>query len=436
VTSAPVRTARRDRAHLHEVDVVRLVTFGCVILVHAVAFTTAGSSVPAGAVTVLVHFTREAFFFLSAFVLFHATGDRTPRLRSFWARRFFAIGVPYLVWTVGYWLLYVRSSALSASSLRALAFDVGTGTASYHLYFLVVSMQLYLVFPVLLRLVRRTAGHHRALFAGSLVMQLAVLSLLQWTHPHGGFWGGLQASAYVLLPTYQFYFVAGALAAVHRERFRRWVVGHRATVAGVVVGTALLAEAAYAAQLLAGSSSAGADTPLQPVMVLWSTAVTVGIYALGCGYAARRRGGRFARAVEQASLASFGVYLIHPLVLQEVRAWWLTPAHIPPPVSTLLAWVCTLLISFAIVALVLRTPAAFPLTGRHRVRRTRDQRPVPAAVLRAPGSGSSSGPRRIVTGRPARSAASRWSRTRSSAGGDREVTEPASIASIRTGSRP
>ena len=46
---------------------------------------------------------------------------------------------------------------------RSLVFLVAlvTGTASYHLYFLLVSMQLYLVFPLLRRLLRATAGRHR-----------------------------------------------------------------------------------------------------------------------------------------------------------------------------------------------------------------------------------------------------------------------------------
>jgi peptidoglycan/LPS O-acetylase OafA/YrhL len=337
-----------------------------------VSVTNPGSSVPAGAALVLLHATREAFFLLSAFVLVYAQGDRDVRPRSFWSRRFLPIGVPYLVWSVGYWLLALGVAALSLSGLRSLGVAVATGTAEYHLYFLLVSMQLYLLFPALLRLVRRTAGHHLALFLVSLAIELATLSVLQWTHAAGGFWGVLQDRAYVLLPTYQFYFVAGALAAVHHERFSRWVVAHRAAVATALAASALLAEGAYAVQLLAGLSPGSASAPLQPVLVVWSLAATVGSYAVGCRYAERRRAGRLpsvvGRAVAAGSLASFGVYLIHPLVLDQVLVRWLQPAGVPAPLSTLLAWLCTLALSFALVALVLRTPVAFPLTGRRRPR--------------------------------------------------------------------
>jgi peptidoglycan/LPS O-acetylase OafA/YrhL len=381
---AVATTAAAARRHLHEIDVVRLLTFGSVIMVHALAFTNPGSSVPAGAALLLFHFTREAFFLLSAFVLFYSAGDRSPRLRSFWAKRFLAIGVPYLVWSVGYWLLNEGWSSLTAAGMRRLGVEVLSGTAEYHLYFLLVSMQLYLVFPLLLRLVRRTAGHHLALFVGSLALELALLAALHWTTWHGTFWTGLQQQAYVLLPTYQFYFVAGALAAVHRERFFLWVRGHPWTVAGVAVGGALLGEAAYLVQVLLGSAPYDAADPVQPVMVPWSVAVTVGIVALGCWYADHRRPGRLAAAVAQASLASFGVYLLHPLVLDMVLTRWLQPQGIPAPASTVLAWLVTLVASFAVVGLVIRSPLSVPLTGRRRPRGQTGRRRAFTAPARAP----------------------------------------------------
>ena len=85
-----------------------------------------------------------------------------------------------------------------------------------------------------------------------------------------------------------------------------------------------------------------ADDPLQPSIVPWSLAVTVGFYALGCAYArSRRDGSRRARFVDQASLAFFGVYLVHPLFLNVLLGRWLSwgATPVPPAAASALAWI-------------------------------------------------------------------------------------------------
>jgi peptidoglycan/LPS O-acetylase OafA/YrhL len=358
------------RRYLHQIDVVRLLTFVCVIGVHSIPMTTDPDSGAAGGLVVLLHFTRNAFFLLSAFVLFHVYArGKELRVGGFWRHRFFYIGVPYLVWTVVYWWIAVAGLP-GAGSLRDLGFDVVAGTGEYHLYFLLVSMQLYLLFPALLWLVRRTAGHHLALFLVSLAVELALMSLHHWVAWPGGL-GQLQAHDYVLSPMYQFYFLAGGLAAFHFDRFHAWVVDHPGAVAGFVVGTAALHEGVYLAQLAVTGSAPLADDPLQPSIVPWSLAVTVGFYALGCAYARyRRAGSRAARFVDRASLASFGVYLVHPLFLNVLLGRWLSwgAAPVSPAAASALAWIGTLALSYAFAAVVIRTALALPLTGRRRLR--------------------------------------------------------------------
>ena len=64
--------------------------------------------------------------------------------------------------------MYVASSWLLSSTrrgdvpdlVRTYAEGIVTGVAWYHLYFLLVTMQVYLLLPVVVWLVRRTRGHH------------------------------------------------------------------------------------------------------------------------------------------------------------------------------------------------------------------------------------------------------------------------------------
>ncbi len=64
------------RGHLDQVDLFRTLTFASVVAVHAFAFTSAPDGPVAGGVAMLLHYTREAFFFLTGFVLVHAQRDR------------------------------------------------------------------------------------------------------------------------------------------------------------------------------------------------------------------------------------------------------------------------------------------------------------------------------------------------------------------------
>ncbi len=49
-----------ERRHVHEADVVRVLTFACVIGVHTLSHSAPASSVSANGILMLLHFTREA----------------------------------------------------------------------------------------------------------------------------------------------------------------------------------------------------------------------------------------------------------------------------------------------------------------------------------------------------------------------------------------
>ncbi|HEY4702145.1 MAG TPA: hypothetical protein VIH64_09660, partial [Streptosporangiaceae bacterium] len=62
-------TRGASRGHVYAVDLLRVLTFAAVIAVHIVTTVNPPDSVPAGGTAMLLHFTREAFFALTAFVL-------------------------------------------------------------------------------------------------------------------------------------------------------------------------------------------------------------------------------------------------------------------------------------------------------------------------------------------------------------------------------
>jgi len=120
--------------HIHAVELVRVLTFACVIAVHTVSTVNPADSVPAGGAEMLLHFTREAFFALTAFVLMYRYRDRLP-VRSFWRRRFWLIGAPYMAWTVIYsGLALIKKPLAPSEALSQFERNLLTGAACYHLY--------------------------------------------------------------------------------------------------------------------------------------------------------------------------------------------------------------------------------------------------------------------------------------------------------------
>src|SRR5947209_5962005 len=151
VASAPVPAPEAGaRGHLHEIDIVRLLTFAAVIGVHAVAFTESPANRAWAGVLMLLQFGREVFFALTGFVLVYAARGRTLSARAFWRKRFPFIAIPYLAWSGIYLAFHFWTLPLHGRlSWSTVLWDFATGNSEYHLYFLLVSMQLYLVFPPL-----------------------------------------------------------------------------------------------------------------------------------------------------------------------------------------------------------------------------------------------------------------------------------------------
>ena len=349
-------TTKPAPAHLHSVDLVRVLTVSLVISVHTVSQQPGGTGLTNGALLTVMHVSREVFFLLTAFVLCYSYRNRAPRSwPSFWRRRYWLIGVPYLVWSLIYFLALGNGWAPGV-----FAREVLTGTAQYHLYFLLVSMQLYLVFPLLRWMLRATAGRHGVLLTAAVLYQVAAYAVLH---------------ADALLVSYLGFVVAGGIAASHADEFFALTRRHLSTI---LTGTAVVLAAGVGWVLvqveLLGRTTVTASEVFQPMVAVESFAVGVSFLALGLAWQDRGTPGR--RWIRGTADASFGVYLAHPLLLQGVlalsTATGLTalatrsPGLLVTVIALLLVVPLVYLTCAAAVASIRRTPLSLPLTGHAR----------------------------------------------------------------------
>ncbi len=369
------------RGHLWQIDVVRLLAFSAVIAVHSIAFTEQPGNRPAAAAMMLLQFGREVFFSLTGFVLIYSTAGRALKLGSFWRKRILYVAVPYVAWSAIYYAYSVLGPAHASPSPATFGTDLLYAGAEYHLYFLLVTIQLYLAFPLIRRFVQRTADRAVPVLLAVGVANLGWFAALQYLpYPRSGVGLWFFQHAYELLPTYSVYVLAGCYAAAHLESVQRMFETRSRQLLTVAFAATVAALGVYAAQLPFMAPRAANDV-LQPGMVLSCLAATIAVYAVGSRWAAGPR--RHQALIETLSDASFGVYLSHPFVLQILLDYGgLGNGHqvMPSAAATLVAFVVSVSGATAISLAFRRTPLSLVLTGRPWRTQVKRQPVDPAAA--------------------------------------------------------
>jgi peptidoglycan/LPS O-acetylase OafA/YrhL len=378
------------RAYLRQFDLYRVIAFVCVIAQHAVLWPVPGGSAVGWSLVMVLHATREVFFFLSALVAgYSQLATRRPVVRL-WVHRLGAVLVPYLAWTGIYFVYTLESSARPVTAGSTIVHDLLNGY--FQLYFLVVLFQFYVVLPGLVWLVRRTRGHHGVVFGVSVALQLAMMTISHYFFWHTGTLHALRTvDLRIITPryatSYQLYLVSGVLAADHLGELQQLVERHSARILWGVLAVGLATEGYYAWGLEIGNTPGHASDLFQPVAAVWFLAACAGLWALGWRWADRaaaRAPTSADRLVTWGADASGGFYLAHVLVLQLIFTG-LSHAGLTQPgtwgVASAILFVGTLLVTGVLVALVLRSPLRTVLTGPDR-RKERAALPVYPARAR------------------------------------------------------
>jgi peptidoglycan/LPS O-acetylase OafA/YrhL len=373
--AGPAAPAGRGRPHVVAIDLIRLIIMMLVVGVHTLAFGGGRVTVLLGAFTTVFHTSRELFFLLTALVLTYNYGHR-PRVRwlRFWRRRYWLVVPAYVAWSLIY---YAADGPGRGSFPGAVWHDLLHAGARYHLYFLLVTMQVYALFPVLRWVLRKTEGHHLALFAAACAYQFTLTAALQHypvrSGPLVGWLNG--AGSGIWLESYVLYVVGGAIAGWHFDQLceftRRYARPSTvALVAGVGVAAGI---GTYLAQIyLGGATPAAASAVFQPVVVV--EALAFGWALLAGGLIWSDRGTPHRKFCAAGSASSFGIYLAHPLVLQGLLALAtasgvLAAVRGAPAGLEVLALLGVAVpvvygLSWVIASAARRTPLSLMLTGR------------------------------------------------------------------------
>ncbi|MWV43408.1 acyltransferase family protein [Paenibacillus sp. HJL G12] len=224
------------KARIHEIELLRGLAFLAVALQHAIAHYSIVDGVKmedSVMMTLLLTASKFAvpmFIFITGLVLFY-NYDGPIRYGTFMRKRFVDVLLPYILWSAFY---FYMNPAWSLSDLGQWAIMLVTGKNSYHLWYIVMIFQFYLLFPLFRYVMRIGAAkipfrwRAWALSGAGAVCLLLLYELFRIGD------GMTTADIPFLTPFFTkyadrnflyflVYFLLGAAAGMYRERWYVWL---------------------------------------------------------------------------------------------------------------------------------------------------------------------------------------------------------------------
>lgn len=354
------------KPRLREFDFVRAFAAMSVIAIHVTAGYTAYTQ--SGYYwNQAMRYAVPLFIIISGFLLYFAERDR-PRLSyaGFLRKRFQKILLPYLIWTALYTAYSNRqhlaqwavNDPLHPVLLWAKHLVMGTGYV--HLYFLLIVLQLYLLYPLLRNWLEK---YQTLLVAGSFVLTLFSQTMIYLHQIQVLVLPSLGIPYVSLFPIWLFYFVFGMLAARHKESWEE-------KLAGKMLQVTLIWLASFALLLVDSRYTKTFASSIKPSIMLFCLA-SYFLFYLICVQVKETRG-KIGKWLDWVALHSFLIFLLHPLLVSLLVAlanrsgltklWYGTA-------GMLFLYTTVTLLTVLITYLVSLTPFASLLGGVRTVKR-------------------------------------------------------------------
>ncbi len=291
---------------------------------------------------------------------------------SFLARRARRVLPGYFFWTV---LTLLRDHPTTLVQPVALARDLATGSAAYHLYFVPLICEYYVAWPLLARLALGARRGTSAAIAGSGL----ALTLLVWRASSIG----VLSVGPLMLPLYWLGYALLGIAAAP-PLARRALASPRTPSAWIPWTALATVTALVMVRYVHGLLGSAPDAPTLAIAttifqapVMAYTLAAMGLAALWV--AAPGRGRALLAALGRSS---YGVYLAHVLVLEVVVQRVLgRPDALAPSAAALPAlvaeWTLCLALTYVLVRAMAAIPALAPFAGAPTDRALTPPAPAP-----------------------------------------------------------
>lgn len=371
---------------ISEIELLRGISFLAIVLQHALASfiylpaTSEANALISAFLLLLIRFAVPMFVFITGLVLFYNHGDEVLNYPEMIRRRFSQVFIPYFVWTMFYfiWVGLISGSPPrgEADLLAQIAQLTISGDGYYHLWYIVMILQFYLVFPLFRYIVRRG----KSWAVTTLIVSLGLYVAYLWGYHHvvPGLYE-MTTSQIIreiidyrdrLFVSWFLFFVMGGFAGLYVDKLR--YLFRRAQPINWVINIAAFAVLFYQLAQTLTVTPGGTYTinyqltlPLSYTMTIYLVSSIITLYYLSLTWLPRFKWLR--RSLRSFGQCSFGCYFAHPFVLHYTDAF---TRNIFPGFNTIVQVMITFTACSALTLLLsyslsrLRTPVGDLFVGK------------------------------------------------------------------------
>jgi peptidoglycan/LPS O-acetylase OafA/YrhL len=327
--------------HLGEVDYLRAFGLTSIVLIHSISYffslpdANLMGHVFQGLIVNLLRYGRFVFMFTTGLVFFYSYRDRVLDPRRFYRRRLKNLVIPYAVWTAIYLLLDRWSNMINWTG--AVGFGIVwlqnllSGNAFEHLYYIVVTIQFYLLLPFLLarvKLIRSRSRWAPVFWAGiilasgllisivyfyGLEVQAPAITSLVAGKPWSGIVGWILMWNDRLVLSYLPFYLLGGLAGLYLTECRKWIADHYTLIGiGLLTSAAVVGGQYFHDFVHLGQAWDLTISVFKPSIYFYSLFVIAVLFRVSL---TMNQHGSLLALVKVLSSNSLGIYLMHPAVL-------------------------------------------------------------------------------------------------------------------------
>jgi len=305
-----------------EIDVMRIIGFLMVVDQHILG-AYAQNPEAGFADSMVLHFLyllgRPAvpmFVAITGFTLFFANYERL-NIREFYKKRLVHIVMPYLFWSFASIVIFEKYYLL-----KDIILVIATGNASYHLWYMSMSIRIYLWFPMILailsKVLRKSKSTQKLIFVLFFIAYWVIFKEKNYlTDKIAAIFFETPSLLEMRLIQYSplfwsIYFVCGAAACLNYECFKEKVLKHSGKIVAVYIPLVIYM---YYTQVCSKLPEYFPRIDYDSLLYILYMILTIAVIYIASVKISRKTE-RLRERIRELGSLSYGAYLIHVPVLQ------------------------------------------------------------------------------------------------------------------------